>query len=61
MRRSPSPAPYGRPDATDAPMGLGDVLGVLVTERSWGLPALGAMLRETYFDVGGGCSSASPR
>lgn len=42
-------------------MGLGDVLGVLVTERSWGLPALGAMLRETYFDVGGGCSSASPR
>ncbi|MEW2577717.1 DUF721 domain-containing protein [Streptomyces syringium] len=29
-------------------MGLGDVLGALVTERAWELPAVGASLRERW-------------
>ncbi|GGR45898.1 DciA family protein [Streptomyces netropsis] len=36
-----------RRDGRD-PMGLGDVLGALVTERAWELPAAGATLRERW-------------
>lgn len=49
--RAQQPKPRAvRPARRDGrdPMGLGDVLGALVTERAWELPAAGATLRERW-------------
>ncbi|MEU7183901.1 MULTISPECIES: DciA family protein [Streptomyces] len=46
----PRTARPARRDGRD-PMGLGDVLGALVTERAWELPAAGATLRERWVAI----------